>query len=105
METREQSKEDEKILSEVMARAENSKQKAKRLSSKKVVLATILGSMIGGAIVGEYEVVAHGAAAIMPAVTSACGAAGGVVASGIGVIVSNSQAKIDQEKVEKARAR
>ncbi len=105
METTEQNKEYEEILNEFMARAENSKQTAKRLNSKKVVLTTVIGSMIGGALIGEYEIVAHGAEAIMPAVTATCGAFGGAIVSGMAAIASKEQAKIDQEKVEKIRER
>lgn len=102
METNEQNKEYEEVLKEFQARAENSKQMHKHMSSKKVVLTTVIGSMIGGLVVGEYEVLAHGAEAIMPAVVAACGAIGGAMASGITAVATKEQAKVDAQKFEKA---
>ena len=108
MKSEEQSKEYEEILDEFRARSENSKEMAKRMRSKKVILTTVIGSMIGGAIVGEYEVLAHGAQAIMPLIVGGCGALGGAVASGVAAIVTKEQAEIDKkvlDEAEKERSR
>ena len=102
MKTEEQNKEYEEILDEFRARSEKSKEISKRMNSKKVILTTVVGSMIGGAIVGEYEILAHGAQAIMPFVTAGCGALGGAVASGIAALATKEQAKIDKQMLDEA---
>ena len=81
---------------ELIEKAEESKAIANKLKSKKVVLGTIIASMVAGALVGEYEVVAHGAEAVMPAIVGGCGALGGAIASGVSIFATNEQAKIDE---------
>ena len=102
MKSEEQNKEYEEILDEFRARSESSKEISKRMNSKKVILTTVIGSMIGGAIVGEYEVVVHGAEAIMPAVVGVCGGIGGAIASGIAAIATKAQARIDKQVLDEA---
>ena len=102
MKSAEEKKEYEEILDEFRARSENSKELSKRMNSKKVILTTVIGSMIGGAIVGEYEVLAHGAEAIMPVVVGGCGALGGAIASGIAAVFTKEQAKIDKHVLDEA---
>ncbi len=86
---------------ELAIKANASNKMAKRLTSKTVILGTIVGSMISGALLGEYEVVAHGAEAMTPLLTATCGTIGGAMAAGIVGVAATAQAKLDQEKLEK----
>ncbi len=101
----------EKILSDVKSRqelkikAEYSKELANYLSSKKVMIATIVSSALAGIALGEFEVLAHSAEATLPAVAGMSGAIGGAIASVMASVGSKGQAKIDCEKAAKAENR
>ena len=99
--------ESELILKDVKERKEmqekktaNTKKIARHMNSPRVMIKAIIASAVAGVMIGDYEVLVHGAEAVMPAFVGACGALGGAIASGIVAITTKQQAKIEQEKLD-----
>lgn len=97
---KEQNEDCQEIVKEFMIRKENNKKMVREIKNSTVCLGTIVGSMLAGAAIGEYEVLVHGAGSTVPAFIGACGALGGAIASGIYMAVEREEAKIDERKIQ-----
>ena len=99
-ETQEQNKEFEEMVTEFMMRREKNKKRIREIKNSTICLGTIVGSMIAGVAMGEYEVLAHGAESAAPAFIGTCGALGGAIASGIYMAFEREESKIDERKLK-----